>query len=158
MASRADSSSRMRIIVIALSALAALLALPSCSDDDVKWEIGREAEGGIEHDREQIGEEWRLYRDNVVRSLDLMTHALENVAGAGSVVDRKEIDRLVARVEELRSGMASEVEDGRKPQTELTATRVRLREGFERIRTDVDALLTRLGHDPDAIARWQDKR
>ena len=134
--------------------VAALLMFSSCSQEDVKWETGREALGGIEADREQVDERWGLYRDQVVRSLDLMKESVQGLGDEGSVVDRNEIDGLRSRIEELRHGFATEIQ---QPRADATARRERLEEAFEGVRTDVDALLTRLGQSPDAIARWQDK-
>ena len=132
----------------------ALLASPSCSQEDVKWETGREALGGIEADRTQVDERWGMYRDQVVRSLDLMRGSVHGLGDEGSVVDRKEIDGLLSRIEELRNDFAVEVQQAR---ADAAGRRDRLRGTFETLRTDVDALLTRLGHSPDSIARWQDE-
>jgi hypothetical protein len=92
-----------------------------------------------------------VYRDQIVEGLDLMRDALSTARGEGTFMDRDEIDALTARVSTLRGEMASKLEQPPDPD------RRRLRETFENVRTDVDALLTRLGHDPDEIARWQDK-
>jgi len=144
----------MKPIVSAIFVMAALLVFSSCGQDDVKWETGREALGGIEADREQVDERWGLYRDQVVRSLDLMKGSVQGLGDEGSVVDRNEIDGLLSRIEELRHGFATEIQ---QPRADATARRERLRETFETVRTDVDALLTRLGQGADAMARWQDK-
>jgi hypothetical protein len=144
----------MKSICNAMFGVAALLALSSCSQEDVKWETGREALGGIEADREQVDDRWSMYRDQVVRSLDLMKAAVRGLGDEGSVVDRNEIDGLLSRIEDLRRDFATGTE---QPRVDSAARRDRLRGAFEAVRTDVDALLTRLGHSPDTIARWQDK-
>lgn len=87
-----------------------------------------------------------------------MKDSLRSASGEGAVFDREEIGDLTARVEVLRSEMAAQLEHPQGPQDDGSAARVSLRGAFESARTDVDALLTRLGHDPDDIARWQDKR
>jgi hypothetical protein len=144
----------MNPISSAVALASVLLALSSCSQDDVKWETGREALGGMAADQEQVGERWSLYRDQVVRSLDLMKSSVQGLGSEGTIVDRKEIDGLLSRISELREGFASETE---QPRADAASRRDQLRSSFEGLRGDVDALLTRLGHSADAIARWQDK-
>lgn len=144
----------MKRIGSAIFVMAALLAFSACGQDDVKWETGREALGGIEADREQVDERWGLYRDQVVRSLDLMKASVQGLGDEGAVVDRNEIDGLLSRIEKVRHDFVTETQQSG---AETAARRIELRGTFETVRTDVDALLTRLGHSPDAIARWQDQ-
>jgi hypothetical protein len=83
-----------------------------------------------------------------------MKSSVQGLGSEGTIVDRKEIDGLLSRISELREGFASETE---QPRADAASRRDQLRSSFEGLRGDVDALLTRLGHSADAIARWQDK-
>ena len=141
----------MSRIPFAFLFLALILHVAACDDSDSEWETGRAALGGIAADQAQTSQRWDVYRDEIVRGLDLMRDALSEAREQGAVVDRHEIDRLAKRVGSLREDMASKVDE--PPQAEQRT----LRATFESVRADVDALLTRLGYDPDEIARWQDK-
>jgi len=132
---------------------ALLLAVSSCSEDDTRWEVGRSALEGGETNRERVDEEWGLYRDDLVRSLDQMDASLRVAAGNAAVVDQNEIDDLRSRLRSLRGDVVALVDE---PRESLIDARRQVREKFTDTRTKVDAALRRLGHNPDDIARWQD--
>jgi hypothetical protein len=138
-------------LVRALLGLLVLLSLSACGDDEAQWDTRRDALFGAEKDEEHSDARWQIYRDEIVEGLDLMRTALSEARTEGTVVDRPEIESLDARVVELRDEMASNID---QPSDD---DRRQLRASFESVRADVDELLTRLGHDPDDIARWQDQ-
>jgi hypothetical protein len=131
--------------------LISILHLAACGESDREWDTSRETLQGAAEGQDVADERWSVYRDQIVEGLDLMRDALSSARALGTVADRDEIDGLVARVGSLREEMASRVDAPPRPE------QLRLRTSFEDVRSDVDALLTRLGYDPDMIARWQDK-
>lgn len=135
-----------------------LLCLPllmqACGDEDVRWRATRDAVSATEADEQRDEERWRSYRLGVVESLDEMRTVLEGSPGTETVVDRNQAQDLLERIEILRDRF---VVEATLPPQEAAGRRRELEGDFEALRSDVDAFLIRLGHDPADMAYWQDE-
>jgi len=133
--------------------LLVLLAFVGCGDEEREWETARDAAGAIEGDRIQADQQWRLYRQNVILSLDEMTAVLLGARDQTAVDQRPEVDALTGRIATLRQDMISEMDESGG---QAARTRVHLKEAFDGLRSETNVFLTLLGHDPEEFRKWQD--
>ncbi len=133
--------------------LLVLLAFVGCGDEEREWETARDAAGAIEGDRLEADQQWRLYRQSVILSLDEMKVVLLAARDQTAVDQRPEVDALIGRNATLRQDMISEMDESGE---QAARTRVHLKDAFDGLRNDTNALLSLLGHDPEEFRKWQD--
>jgi len=133
--------------------LLVLLAFVGCGDEERQWETARDAAGAIEGDRIEADQQWRLYRQNVILSLDEMKVVLLAARDQTAVDQRPEVDALTGRIATLRQDMISEMDESGE---QAARTRVRLKDAFDGLRNETNALLSLLGHDREEFRKWQD--
>ncbi len=124
-----------------------------CGDQDAGWRATRDAVGAREGDESVEQQRWRGYRQEVIVSLDEMRTVLEGSPGTQTVVDQREAESLLERIAVLRDRL---VREASMPPERAAEERPELIDAFEAMRSDVDAFLLRLGHDPADMAYWQD--
>ena len=132
-------------------AFALLVALSSgCTDDEVRWETAASAVGAQAGDEEALAERFREYRVAATGALDEMDATLAQARRGVSVVDRPELDALVARAATLRQEFVASAGAAGS-----ASRRGQLERGFDDLREDVETFLLRVGHSEDVFARWR---
>ena len=130
-----------------------MTALIGCGEDEVGWEVARDTVGAVEGDRIQMDQQWRVYQESVVRSLDEMKTVLSGIRDQTGVDERGRVEGLISRVEQLRHDMIEEFD---VPRDRVESARERLASGFVEVRSEVDAFLVQHDVDPMEMKKWAD--
>lgn len=132
-------------------ALVALMGITACSNEEASWDASTSIAGAEIGDQESFDERWREYRVAAMATLDLMERSVENAFREASVADREELTALSRRIYTLRERLLAEFD---VPRDDALSVRRELENSFVGLRGDVEAVLVRIGHDPEEFARW----